>query len=317
MSSGNRLLMDDAASTPSGSANDSEVGAHTATAPAIAIHLENLCRRYGRVRALDGLTLTVHAGEIYGFLGRNGAGKTTTLRTLMGIVTADSGSVELFGERIRKITVAHKRRIGYVSQDQNFYPWMTAKGLGDFVKAFYPRWSDSDYSLLLKNLDVPFDRRVAELSGGTRTKLGLALALAPRPDLLLLDEPTTGLDPVARREFNDMVQAMVIERGTTVFFSSHLVDEVESIATRVGIIQNGRMCIQGRTTELLAQVRRIVAAEMIPMPEGFTRIRGDVWLAAEARWQSALWPEGVVVQSLSLEDIFLAFARTDAGTFHG
>ncbi|MBC7984473.1 MAG: ABC transporter ATP-binding protein [Candidatus Obscuribacterales bacterium] len=276
-----------------------------------AIHLSDLRRSYGRVHALDGLTLTAHAGEIYGFLGRNGAGKTTTLRILMGIVSAASGEIELFGERVKKISVEQKQRIGYVSQDQNFYPWMTAKHLGRFVASFYPTWNEHEYARLLKILDVPSDRRAAELSGGTRTKLGLALALAPRPALLLLDEPTTGLDPVARREFNDLVQAMVAERGTAVFFSSHLVDEVASIATRVGIIQAGRMCIEGKTDEVLGRVRHVQSALPLDLPPGFVRVRDNVLLADEAKWADMVWPEGVAVNTLSLEDIFLAFARTD------
>lgn len=276
-----------------------------------AIRLTNLHVRYGRVHALDGLSLGARSGEIYGFLGRNGAGKTTTLRVLMGIVSAQQGEIELFGERVRKISVAMKRHIGYVSQEQTFYPWMSAKRLGRFVSAFYPTWDDLEYARLLEALDVPPDRRSVELSGGTRTKLALALALAPRPRLLLLDEPTTGLDPVARREFNDLVAAMSKDRGTTVFFSSHLVEDVESIATRVGIVQAGRMRIEGAVRDLRTRVRRLAGAALLEMSAEFTRVRGDVWQAEEEAWANMSWPEGTSCESLSLEDIFLAFARTD------
>jgi ABC-2 type transport system ATP-binding protein len=151
-----------------------------------------------------------------------------------------------------------------------------------------------------------------ELSGGTRTKLALALALAPRPPLLLLDEPTAGLDPVARREFHDLVSDVVRERGVTVFLSSHLVDEVEAIATRVGIIQAGRMRLEGDVLSLRATVRCVRASEPYLMPEGFTQVRNDVWRADPERWRTALWPEGVAIEPLSLEDIFLAFARSTA-----
>src|SRR5690606_7569447 len=129
---------------------------------------------------------TVERGEIYGFLGRNGAGKTTTLRVLMGIVAADNGEIELLGKPMKRVSVETKRSIGYVSQEQYFYPWMTALQLGRFVSAFYPTWDGDEYARLLRVLDVPPDRRSGVLSGGTRTKLGLALALAPRPPLLLL-----------------------------------------------------------------------------------------------------------------------------------
>jgi ABC-2 type transport system ATP-binding protein len=180
------------------------------------IRLTDLEVRYGRVRALDGLSLAVPPGEVYGFLGRNGAGKTTTLRVLMGIVKPHSGKIELFGKRKRRVSVRMKRLIGYVSQEQHFYPWMTARRLGAFASSFYPTWDHQEFARLLAALDVPPDRRSVELSGGTRSKLALALALAPRPPLLLLDEPTTGLDPVARREFNELVAIMAAQHGTTV-----------------------------------------------------------------------------------------------------
>lgn len=277
-----------------------------------AVRLTDITRRFGRVRALDGLCLSARRGEIYGFLGRNGAGKTTTLRILMGIMNADSGSIEMLGQQVRKVSVALKRQIGYVSQEQSYYSWMTARQLGRFVAAFYPSWDEQEYLRLLRLLDVPADRRSIELSGGTRTKLGLALALAPRPPLLLLDEPTTGLDPVARREFNEMVAAMVAERGTTVFLSSHLVEDIQNTANRVGIIQAGRMCIEGAVTELRAQVRRVRSATALELPAGFKCVRGAVWQADPALWEQTLWPADTLIEQLSLEDVFLAFARTDA-----
>jgi ABC-2 type transport system ATP-binding protein len=213
---------------------------------------------------------------------------------------------------MKRVSVATNRNIGYVSQEQNFYPWMTASQLGRFVAAFYPTWDDAEYTRLLSVLDVPADRRSGILSSGTRTKLGLALALAPRPPLLLLDEPTAGLDPVARREFNDLVTRMAAERGTTVFLSSHLVDEVEGIATRVGIVQAGRTSIEGRVDELRERVRRVRSVTPLEPLPGFARVRADVWQADGTSWSTAAWPDGASVEALPLEEIFLAFARTDA-----
>ena len=277
-----------------------------------AIGLSDVRRKFGRVRALDGVTLSARAGEVYGFLGRNGAGKTTTLRVLMGIVQPDAGEISLLGERVKKVSIELKRRIGYVSQEQVFYPWMTAAQLGRFVAAFYPTWDGVEYARLLKVLDVPDNRRAVELSGGTRTKLGLALALAPRPPLLLLDEPTTGLDPVARAEFSELVAQMVRERGITAFLSSHLVDEVQDIADRVGIIQAGRMSFEGEVPVLRARVRRVRSAEPLAPSPGFSRVHGEIWQAAPELWAVELWPPGTEVQALSLEDIFVAFARGGA-----
>jgi ABC-2 type transport system ATP-binding protein len=276
-----------------------------------AVELDSVTHRYGKVQALDGLNLTVRQGEMFGFLGRNGAGKTTTLKLLMGLLRPDSGNITVLGRSVKRMPASLKQRIGYVCQEPNFYPWMTADELGSFVGSFYPTWDGSEFQRLLRMLDVPRDRRASEMSGGTRTKLGLALALAPRPQLLLLDEPTAGLDPVARREFNDQLQALQREQGTTVMFSSHLVGEVEQLAQRVGIVQGGSCRFEGEVGALRARVRRIAADDTVLPGDGFTRLRGDIWQAEPAFWDHADWPPGAVVETLSLEDIFLAFARTD------
>jgi ABC-2 type transport system ATP-binding protein len=277
-----------------------------------AVELRNIAHRYGKVLALEDLSLTVRQGEMYGFLGRNGAGKTTTLKLLMGLLRPHGGTIDVLGQRLKGMSVPLKQRIGYVCQEPNFYPWMTADQLGAFVGGFYPKWDAPEFVRLLHLLDVPRDRRASEMSGGTRTKLGLALALAPRPELLLLDEPTAGLDPVARREFNDQLQALQRQQGTTVMFSSHLVGEVEQLAQRVGIVQAGRCCFEGEVASLRASVRRIVADAALEPGEGFTLLRGDIWRADPALWDSAHWPHGVAIDTLTLEDIFLAFARTDS-----
>jgi len=277
-----------------------------------AVELESVTHRYGKVQALDGLSLTVRQGEMFGFLGRNGAGKTTTLKLLMGLLRPDSGNIAVLGRSVKRMPSSLKQRIGYVCQEPNFYPWMTADQLGAFVGSFYPTWDAPEFQRLLRMLDVPRDRRASEMSGGTRTKLGLALALAPRPALLLLDEPTAGLDPVARREFNDQLQALQREQGTTVMFSSHLVGEVEQLAQRVGIVQNGTCRFEGEVGALRARVRRIGADADFTPGDGFARLRGDIWQAEPALWEQAGSLPGAVVETLSLEDIFLAFARTDS-----
>lgn len=234
-----------------------------------------LCRRFGRVTAVDGLNLTVRAGEVFGFLGVNGAGKTTTIRMLMGIIARDAGELELFGEPTARTTLGQKRRIGYVSQEQNFYPWMTCAGLGKFVGGFYPTWDAGEFARLLRTFALPPERKASDLSGGMRLKLGLALALAHRPELLICDEPTAGLDPVARREFLDLVQAHGRGAGRAMLFSSHLIDEVQRLAGRVGIIHAGRMRYEGSLSGLLASVRRVRARA----PDS----RGDLFQWARAR----------------------------------
>lgn len=225
--------------------------------PNVVIRTRDLTLAYGKNRAVDRLNMEVREGEIYGFLGRNGAGKTSTIRMLMGVIRADSGVIELLDTQGNRIGIRQKQRIGYVSQEQNFYPWMTCRGIGRFVSGFYPTWDTSEFSRLLMLLDLPPDRKVSHLSGGMRVKLALALALAHRPPILILDEPTSGLDPVARREFLEIIRRQSRAHRRTTFFSSHLIDEVERVADRVGIIHRGQLRYEGDIPRLQASVRKV------------------------------------------------------------
>ena len=279
------------------------------------LSVTGLHRSFGRFAAVDGLDLSVHAGEIYGFLCVNGAGKTTTIRMLMGIIAPDRGTIELLGEKSKRTTLKQKQHIGYVSQDQTFYPWMTAEMLGKFVGGLYPTWDAAEYRRLLAVLEVPANRKVSGLSGGMRVKLALALAIAPRPPLLILDEPTAGLDPVARREFLEIITHQAREYGRTTFFSTHLLDEVERAADRVGIIHQGKKRFEGRLDELQRRVREITLSAGAPLPVGFqvwreldltqTETGPEYRLIVEA--DSASWENaGVLGRKLPLDDIFIA-----------
>ncbi len=209
------------------------------------LHLSDIHVRYGRTRVLSGLELNVEQGAVYGFLGRNGAGKTTTVRTILGVQAPDAGTVTLNGRTVRRTTAAMRRDIGYVSQEQHFFDWMTAQHLGWFVGAFYPSWDAARYKMLLERLVVPPKRRAGQLSGGTRLKLAIAIALAHRPKLLILDEPTAGVDPVTRRDVLDLLQDEARSEGRTVLFSTHYVAEVEAIGTVVGVLHEGKLAYEG------------------------------------------------------------------------
>lgn len=291
----------------------------TEETPAV-LAVRGLCRHFGDVPAVDAVDLNVHEGEIYGFLGVNGAGKTTTIRLLLGIIAAEAGTISLLGETTRRTSVAQKRRIGYVSQEQHFYPWMTCRALGRFVGAFYPTWDKEEFSRLLAVLDVPETRRVSQLSGGMRAKLALALALAPRPAVLILDEPTAGLDPLARREFMQLIVAQARQHRRTTFFSSHLIDEVERCADRVGIIHKGRMRFEGPLRELRDTVRRVrlpASAEFVA-PSGFEPWRDEtvegsrsvVLRGSAEQWESFALPAESSLETLSLEEAFIACVGT-------
>ena len=233
----------------------------------------------------------------------------------MGIIAPDSGTISLHGEISKRTTLKQKQKIGYVSQEQNFYPWMTAEMLGTFVGGLYPTWDSDEYKRLLKVLEVPKNRKVSGLSGGMRVKLALALAIAPRPPLLILDEPTAGLDPVARREFLEIITHQAREYGRTTFFSTHLLDEVERAADRVGIIHRGRKRFEGKLSELRERVRRIELLPGQPLPIGFEiwrefdvegigekSVRPVIVNADAEAWAAS----GVKGERLSLDDIFIA-----------
>jgi ABC-2 type transport system ATP-binding protein len=241
------------------------------------IQLRQVRKSYGDVVALAGLDLHVDAGQVYGFLGRNGAGKSTTLRIVMGITRPDAGTVSLFGQtgaELRPLS-AYRQRIGYVAQEQNFYSWMTPLRLGEFLAGFFPTWDAAEYQRLLTLLELPPKRAIGTFSGGMQAKTALAAALAHRPELLVLDEPTAGMDAVTRREFLSLVREQARQSGRATLFSSHLIDEVELAADTIGIVDRGQMAWQGRLADLRACTRALTwegaganEQRLPPMPEG-------------------------------------------------
>lgn len=283
------------------------------------LEMRSLEKRYGRVRALEGLSLSVAPGEVYGFLGRNGAGKSTAIRILMGITRPSGGEVRLFGESTRGAPVRLRQRIGYVAQEQAFYPWMSARRLGRFVGGFYPTWDQGAFEQLCLEQGLPLDRAAGGFSGGMKMKLALALALGHRPPLLVLDEPTAGLDPVARRELLERVREDAERTGRTTFFSTHLIDEVELVADRVCIVDDGKARYEGAIADLSARVRCWRGVEPPPIllaPPPGIRVLGDRTFrgerritleAADADW-SALG--GVALEAMPLEETFIEMVRS-------
>ena len=204
-----------------------------------AIRTERLTKRFGDVLALDGLDLTVEQGEIFGFLGPNGAGKTTTIRLLLHLIRPTAGNAEIMGVPVDDVIRAH-RHVGYVSGDVALWPQLTGIEvlhlLGNLSGGVDDRYRDE----LVTRLDLDPSRRIRTLSKGNRQKVALVAALMHRPDVLLLDEPTAGLDPLKEAEFQQIVREAAA-RGQTVFLSSHILDEVEDICSRVAILRTGRL----------------------------------------------------------------------------
>lgn len=220
--------------------------------------------------ALNGLDLQVPAGSIFGFLGRNGAGKTTTIKLLMGMLKAHGGTANVFGSPVveEKTAVAARRRIGFVAEEKALYPYMTVQQVIQFTRPFFPKWRADLEQRYLRMFDLPLNRKVPDLSKGMRSKLMLLLAASHGAELLILDEPTDGLDPAAVEDLLRELVALSASEGTTIFFSSHQLADVEQIADHVAIIDRGRATVQGSLDDLKTRYRRlhIVFEKELPAP---------------------------------------------------
>ncbi len=208
------------------------------------IETDKLSKNYGEHQAVRDLSIQVPSGSICAFLGQNGAGKSSTLRMLLGMMHPTSGSGRIFGLRIdnQKESLAIRQRTAFVAEDKRLYDYMTVGQIIDFTCSFFPGWRADLENRLLKQFSLPPDRKVRKLSKGMRTKLALLLGLARGCELLILDEPTEGLDPVSSEEVLQIVVSLVAE-GTTVFFSSHQIAEVEQIADHVLMIDRGQLVL--------------------------------------------------------------------------
>lgn len=226
------------------------------SAPPI-VQIEKLTRQFDSKLAINELSLTVPRGGVFGLIGGNGAGKTTLLRHILGLLKAQSGSVRVFGLDPVVNPVGVLGRIGYLSEDRNLPNWMRVKELMRYTQAFFPGWDEKYAEELRAAFDLDPNAKVKNLSRGQRARAGLLVALAHRPDLLVLDEPSSGLDPVVRRDILGAIIRTISEEGRTVLFSSHLLDEVERVADRVAIIHQGRILLTAPMEEIKESHRRV------------------------------------------------------------
>jgi ABC-2 type transport system ATP-binding protein len=220
------------------------------TTPLITI--TGLTRRFGATTALNDVTLTVPRGGVYGLVGANGAGKTTLIRHILGLLRAQQGTVRVFGLDPVADPVGVLSRIGYLSEEHDLPGWMRVGELIRYTRAFHPAWDDAYAEELRHAFGLEPRSRVDTLSKGQKARLGLLLALAFRPELLLLDEPSSGLDPVVRRDIVEAIIRTIADEGRTVLFSSHLLDEVERVADHVTMISDGRIALSAPLDELRA-----------------------------------------------------------------
>ena len=281
----------------------------------LVVETHSLVKRYGRVAALDGLSLAVPRGAVYGFLGRNGAGKTTAIRVLAGLARPQSGEARLFGLHPERDRLAILTRAGFVIE-KTLLNSMTGNDLVRYNRSFFPSWSDAVAKKYAGALEVPMDRKFKKLSHGNKTKLSLLLALAQGAELLVLDEPTLGLDPVITDQLLRVLIDDFAASGRTLLLSSHHLSEVEKIADWVGIIHNGRLLLEAQLDDIRANYARVrasgtglprTAPEIVTVSDtegvsDYVLRSGAEPFAAELRRQGAVILD---VSPLNLSEIFL------------
>ena len=214
------------------------------------IAISDVTRRYGAKTALAGVSVTMQRGGVYGLVGANGAGKTTLIKHILGLLRAQSGRVRVFGLDPVADPVGVLSRTGYLSEDHDLPAWMRVDELMRYSRALYPAWDDAYAAELRAAFGLDETARISTLSKGQKARVGLLVALAHRPELLVLDEPSSGLDPVVRRDIVEAILRTIAHEGRTVLFSSHLLDEVERTADHVMMINQGRVVLSGPLAEL-------------------------------------------------------------------
>jgi ABC-2 type transport system ATP-binding protein len=284
----------------------------------LAIRLEGVWKKY-RFFTLDNICLELPPGQIMGLIGPNGAGKSTTIRILMGLVHQDGGDVLVLGHRMPQEQVAAKWDIGFASDDMRLYEAMTLEWHMNLIRSIYPKWDAAYVQLLLKRFGLRAEQRIKEFSHGQRVKATLLLVLARRPRLLILDEPTTGLDPVARHEILRELTGVMADEGRSILFSSHNTQDVEQISDQITFIDRGRIIDSMDKEVYLDRWRRlrleVPAGIALPALPGVINVRQQGRLAIATSnvfapdLANAYENTGARVQSIetmTLEEIFVA-----------
>jgi ABC-type multidrug transport system ATPase subunit len=285
------------------------------------LKIKGLGKSFGRKSVLSDLSLSLEAGKVYGLLGRNGEGKTTLIRILLGVIPADRGEVFYRGRKVGFGSASHKQEIGYIPEDSFLFGEMRVGELLDFNAAFYRRWDGRRAKELLKRFSLDPRARIRTLSRGMKLKLEMTVALASKPDLLILDDPTSGLDVPTRHDFLEGIVHELADAGTTVFFATHLVHELERIVEHVFILDGGRLVVDKEYQHLKDSTRRVRLSFESPPPEklglgGVLTERRDgrllelvvyPWAEQTKAGVERLSPSHVDIEPVSLEDIFRSF----------
>jgi ABC-2 type transport system ATP-binding protein len=288
-----------------------------------ALVFEKVTRRFGRKEAVRELELSIEPGTVLGLIGRNGAGKTTSLRLAHGLLHPDEGTIRILGLDPVTKGRALRARVSLLSEESALYPWMAVQQIIDFAAALHPRWDAELAADLAERLQLEPAAKIGTLSRGTRAKVALLLALSSRPEVLLLDDPTAGLDPLVRREILQGLLETMSGEGGAVVYASHLVHDIERVADRVAVMDEGKLELEGSLEKLKAGMRR---ARAVFETEDFAspRLQGLVDLVRDGRVLTVVaeaengdltaelrraGAREIEVEPLSLEEILVAYLR--------
>jgi len=287
-----------------------------------AIEINNLTKYYGKARGVENINLTVEEGEIFGFIGPNGAGKSTTIRTLLSLIYKTSGSASIFGMDVVKDRVKILQRVGYLPSEVFYYDKMRAIDLLKYSASFYHKNCDKRINELAELLDLDLHRKIDDLSYGNRKKVGIIQGLLHEPDLIILDEPTGGLDPLIQSKFFELIKSEN-RRGATVLFSSHILSEVQNSCDRVAVIKDGHIIRVEKISVLRDSAYKRVTLQAADIPQGYF---DNVGAAGETRredtvsfmFSGSLNPlmeriasvqnlENISIEEPSLEELFMHY----------
>lgn len=249
------------------------------------IEISDLSRRFGKKQALDNVSLSVPEGAVFGLVGENGAGKTTLLKHILGFLKPQQGTVRVFGLDPVADPPGVLGRIGHLSETRDLPTWMTIRELFEFTRAFYPKWDPVYAEELRMMFELSLNQKVPTLSRGQLARAGLLLALAHRPPLLVLDEPSSGLDPVVRKDILDAIIRTVVDEGRTVLFSSHLLDEVQRVSDQIAILDQGKLLLTSPLDEVLVSHYQLTVSFPEPQPF-FPQLTGALtWSGSGREWK--------------------------------
>ncbi|MBX9791078.1 MAG: ABC transporter ATP-binding protein [Pirellulales bacterium] len=287
------------------------------------IVIDRLTKYYGPKCVVNQVSLRVQAGCVYGLLGRNGAGKSTLIKMLTGLVQPDAGRATLLGDDIAAVQPATRARIAYLAEGHPLYRGMSIDQAARFTRQFYPTWHESFLRDILEHFQLSGRQKISRLSNGQRAQVSLALALAPDPELLILDDPTLGLDTVVRRDFLESMIRLIQGSGRTILLSSHVLGDVERVADRIGIMVDGVLRVDAPTDQFKQALRRVVldfvgSVPPVPAFAGLVNHRhhgGKLELVVinygdeQRAIVEGLGAASIDVLDMNLEDAFIAYTR--------